>query len=265
MSRMPLALACLLLAGAAHAADGDLREFSTDRPNKSSSATTVDAGHWQVESDLFNWSRDRDRGDSTRTLSTVLPTLKLGLTDRTDLELTLPTYVWTRSSSSGVTHRAMGWSDLVLTGKVNLIGNDEGDLAIGVAPYVKLPTGSDGISNKRTEFGVYAPATFKLDEDWSISFQVQLDALASDTNPDARRFNAQSFVNVSYALTDTLVLSAEHYAGHKFRDGSATVQTFDLAIAWVAQPDLQFDAGVYLPLNKAATDLVVYWGVSRRF
>ncbi len=73
--------------------------------------------------------------------------------------MTLPTRVWTRSSSGGISQRADGWSDLVLTGKLNLLGNDEGNLAIGVAPYVKLPTGSDGISNKRTEFGVYAPVT----------------------------------------------------------------------------------------------------------
>ncbi len=105
----------------------------------------------------------------------------------------------------------------------------------------------------------------KVDEDWSISVQLQLDALVSDNNPDTKRFNGQSFLQVSYSFTDTVILSAEYYAAHKFRDGAATIQTADLAIAWLAQPDLQFDASVYLPLNKASPDLVVILGVSKRF
>ncbi len=69
-------LVCGLFASSSYAAEDGLRDFSTDRPNKSSGPTTVDEGHWQVESDLFNLSRDSDRGSSTRSLSTVLPTLK---------------------------------------------------------------------------------------------------------------------------------------------------------------------------------------------
>ncbi|GIL37819.1 transporter [Roseiterribacter gracilis] len=270
MRVVAVGFACVLLASSAFAADDGLRDFSTDRPNKSSSATTVDAGHWQVESDLFNWSRSSDPDFVQRTMSTVLPTLKLGVTNNTDIELTLPTRVWVRntfrSGRTSFSWSTRGWSDITLTGKLNLLGNDEGDVAIGIAPYVKLPTGSTGISNKQTEFGVYAPVTWKLDEDWSLSVQLQLDALASDNNPDKKRFNAQTFVQLSYAMTDSIVLSVEHYAAHKFNDGTGSaIQTFDLAAAWLVQPDLQFDISAYLPLNKAAPDLVVILGVSKRF
>jgi hypothetical protein len=269
MRIVAIGLTCALLASSAFAADDGLRDFSTDRPNKSSSATTVDAGHWQVESDLFNWSRTTDGEFSTRTMSTILPTLKLGLTQNTDIELTLPTRVWVRDSFSGqffsYSWRTRGWSDITLTGKMNLVGNDEGDVAIGIAPYVKLPTGSEGISNKRTEFGVYVPVTWKLDEDWSLSVQLQLDALVSGYDLAARRLNAQTFVQLSYAVTDDFILSVEHYAAHKFNDRARTIQTFDLAAAWLVQPDLQFDVSAYLPLNRTSPDLVVILGVSKRF
>src|SRR5438093_6841318 len=37
-----------------------LRELSTDRPDKTESPYTVDAGHFQIEMDLVSYSRDRD-------------------------------------------------------------------------------------------------------------------------------------------------------------------------------------------------------------
>lgn len=36
----------------------EMREFSTDRPGKTHSSTTVDAGHFQVESDFINYTYD---------------------------------------------------------------------------------------------------------------------------------------------------------------------------------------------------------------
>ena len=35
-----------------------MREMSTDRPDKTESPYTVDAGHFQIEWDLFNFERD---------------------------------------------------------------------------------------------------------------------------------------------------------------------------------------------------------------
>src|SRR6266446_6657894 len=36
-----------------------MREMSTDRPDKTESAFTVDAGHFQVEADILNYTYDR--------------------------------------------------------------------------------------------------------------------------------------------------------------------------------------------------------------
>jgi hypothetical protein len=38
--------------------DAQLRDFSTDRPGKSHSSKTVDAGHFQIESDFIIYTRD---------------------------------------------------------------------------------------------------------------------------------------------------------------------------------------------------------------
>jgi hypothetical protein len=242
-----------------------MRGFSTDRPNKSSSPYTVDAGHWQIESDLSNYFRDSGNGSSVRQITTVAPTVKLGLTNGTDLELVVPTYAWVRSKSGGASSTVHGWTDLQARVKWNLFGNDDGDYALAVVPYVKFPSGDTGISNKRYEYGVYTLLGVKFDDKWSAVFMLQADSLISSANPSARRFNVQTFANFSYAASDTVTLSAEHYSQHKFGDHAPTVQTADFAIAWNLGDDLQLDAAWYVPLNKAAPNLNAYVGISKRW
>src|SRR6202789_353616 len=55
----------------------DLRSLCTDRPTKSTGPCTVDAGHWQVESDVFNLTYDTSGGADTTTVLYTNPTLKL--------------------------------------------------------------------------------------------------------------------------------------------------------------------------------------------
>src|SRR6187402_3113627 len=44
-----------------------MREMSTDRPDTTESAYTVDAGHYQIEMSFFDYSRDRSDGARTKT------------------------------------------------------------------------------------------------------------------------------------------------------------------------------------------------------
>ena len=71
-----------------------LRELSTDRPDKTESAYTVDAGHFQLEMDLVTYTHDRDTsgGGDTRTEAwAVAPVnLKVGLLNDVDLQPLLP-------------------------------------------------------------------------------------------------------------------------------------------------------------------------------
>ena len=40
-----------------------MRDLSTDRPDQTESAYTVDAGHFQLEMDFLNYARDHDTAD----------------------------------------------------------------------------------------------------------------------------------------------------------------------------------------------------------
>jgi hypothetical protein len=58
-----------------------LRPFSTDRPGKTHSSLTVDAGHFQLEGDFWNYTWDHwTKDESTLRATTVInPNLKLGI------------------------------------------------------------------------------------------------------------------------------------------------------------------------------------------
>jgi hypothetical protein len=67
--------------------DADMRSFNTDRPPKANSPYTVDAGHFQYETDIAVFSYGDSGGVRTRQWTLLDPTLKLGLTNRIDAEL----------------------------------------------------------------------------------------------------------------------------------------------------------------------------------
>src|SRR5687767_7346997 len=49
-----------------------MREMSTDRPDKTESAYTVDAGHFQVEADLVSYAYDAHNPDRDHTITESL-------------------------------------------------------------------------------------------------------------------------------------------------------------------------------------------------
>ena len=106
--------------------DDQLRSMETDRPTKSNSPYTVDAGHFQYESDILNWTYDHY--DYSRTTSSNLlitdPTLKLGLTNQTDLEVALAPFNMVRTTNRATSAKAEGngFGDVYSRVKFNLLG-----------------------------------------------------------------------------------------------------------------------------------------------
>src|SRR5580704_5396557 len=121
--------------------DADLRSLCTDRPTKSTAPCTVDAGRWQVESDVYNFTTQTTGGVTTTTQFVTNPTLKLGITNTLDFEVNIAPYelVTTHDSSVASTTTLGGVGDLFLRAKWNLLGDDGGNLGFALVPYVKIP------------------------------------------------------------------------------------------------------------------------------
>lgn len=246
-----------------------LRPMCTDRPTKSTSPCTVDKGHLQIESDLFNVTVDRGDGMTTTTWLAANPTLKLGLTDTLDAEVNIAPYVsvLVRDRASGARTHASGVGDLFLRVKWALLGNDGGSLGFALSPYVKLPTARSGIGNGAIEVGMIAPIDINLPANWSLVIDPELD-LVKNGGDGGRHLNTSGLLSLSRGVSKAVTVSVEVWTDTDFDPiGSRTQVSGDLGLAFVPPraPDWQIDGGVNLGLNRRTPAAQAYLGVSRRF
>lgn len=249
--------------------DDQLRSFCTDRPTKSTGPCTVDAGHFQVESDVFNITYDHQGGVDTTTTLYTNPTFKLGLTDTLDFEVNIAPWqtVTVKDKTNGATSEASGVGDLYLRVKQNLIGDDGGNVSIAIDPYVKVPTAPLSVGNGAVEGGVVVPIQINLPANFQLSLDPEVDIL-KDAVGDGRHANFIALASLGYPLTKTVTVYAEIW-GDVDQDPAGQVDqaTFDLAAAWIPakHPNFQLDGGVNFGLNDQTPAAQVYVGVSKRF
>ena len=249
--------------------EADLRTLCADRPTKSNGPCTVDAGHWQLESDIYNVTFQTLDGVTTRTELFTNPTLKLGLTNTVDFEVNVAPYeqVTTHDSIAGVTSVAGGVGDLFLRAKWNLHGDDGGNVSVALFPFVKIPTAPPGVGNGAVEAGLIVPIAFNLPGNWQLTIDPEADALANSVG-SGRHLNITSPLSLSYPVTKTITLFGELWGDVNFDpSGTVTQASFDLAIAWIPAkaPNLQLDGGANFGLNRATPGAQLYVGVTRRF
>jgi hypothetical protein len=183
--------------------DAELRDFCTDRPPKANLPCTVDAGHFQYESDAFNWTRATSGAMTTDTFLYTNPTPKLGLTDTVDLEVNMAPFERVIMKTPSGRQSLDGVGDMFFRGKMNLVGPEGGDVQAAIIPYVKAPTGSPGIGDKAVEGGAIAPISFALPRGFTLLFDPEIDILRN-ANDFARHTNIQFLGNLSHALTDSV-------------------------------------------------------------
>jgi len=247
----------------------DLRSLCTDRPTKSTSPCTVDAGHFQFESDVFNVTVDRSGGATTTTWLATNPTLKLGLANTLDVELNMvPVEIVTvRDHATGQETRQSGVGDLFARLKWSLMGDDGGAVGFALVPYVKAPTAPIGIGNGAVEGGLIAPLSVNLPMSFQLVVDPEID-LVRDADDTSRHVNTSGLVSLSRPITKQVTLSAELWSDIDFDpSGRRTQYSADFGAAWIpaAHQNFQLDGGVNLGLNNQTPGVQAYIGVSRRF
>lgn len=241
-----------------------LRDLSTDRPDQTESPYTVDAGHWQLEMDFINYTFDRAAGTRTETLNIAPINLKLGLTNSTDLQFIFDSYSRERVRNSGLTSTTRDWGDLTLRLKMNFWGNDGGDTAFALMPFVKLPLRLGDAGNDLVEGGLIVPFAISLPGDIGLGLMTELDWFTDDTGRN-RRAAWLNTVTVSRDLTKKLGGYAELVASITNERGAPWVCQFDVGLTYAVTPNVQFDAGCNFGLTRSAPDLQPFLGLSVRY
>ena len=246
-----------------------LRPMNTDRPDKTESPYTVDAGHFQVESDLANYRYDRDPsgGGDPRTESWSFATLNLkaGLRENTDLQIVLEPHNRIRREDrrAGTVRRQSGFGDVTVRLKQNFWGNNGGRTAFGVMPFVKFPTSQDDLGNDAVEGGIIFPLAVKLPRGWDMGLMTEVDWLR-DVAGSGRHPSFVNSITCSHDLIGALTGYAEFFSEVGAESGSRWVGTVDLGLTYGLTQNIQLDAGINLGVTDAADDLNPFVGVSWR-
>lgn len=245
----------------------DLRSLCADRPTKSNGPCTVDAGHWQLESDVYNVTWQTSDGVTTRTDLFTNPTLKLGLTNTIDFEVNVAPYEQVSTRQDGIARVVGGVGDVFVRAKANLFGDDGGIISAALFPFVKIPTARLGVGNGVTEEGLIVPIAFNLPGNWQLTIDPEADALANSTN-SGHHLNITTPISLSYPATKTITVFGELWGDVNFDPAGRVLQaSLDLAAAWIPakEPNVQLDGGVNVGLNRATPAVQLYFGVTRRF
>ena len=244
-----------------------MRSFSPDRPTKSTGPFTVDAGHAMLEMDFFYFTRQKLDGVRTTTLLGPNPNLKIGLTSNIDVQINLAPFMTlsVEDKIAGTNDRWSGQGDLFLRSKIALWGNDGGKSAFALVPWLKAATAANGLGNGATEGGLIAALQVSLPGDASLLFNSEVDWL-KDATAGGYHGNYINAVGVTVPVVKDVSFSAELWTQvTDDPDGTVRQVSFDTALAWQVQPNLQFDVGANFGLNTATPQLQLYAGVARRF
>jgi hypothetical protein len=250
--------------------DDQMRAFTPERPTLALVPFTVDAGHFQYESDLFNYTHTNYLGADTISYLTADPTIKLGLTNWIDFEVELNGYLnaTTHSNVTGaLISNGHGFGDTLIKTKFNVFGNDGGTFALAIMPILKVPSAAPGLGNGQVEGGVVAPLQINLPQDYTLILQTEIDALKNAGN-DGRHANFANLACLSHPLpfiSKDLSLSVEFFSSVGTDSGIQAVYTFDTGLAYLILPNVQLDVGANFGLTKASPDMNIYTGISARF
>jgi hypothetical protein len=248
-----------------------MREMSTDRPDKTESAYTVDAGHVQIETDIVSYSHDRhnpERADQrVQTVGVGVTNWKLGLLNDVDFQLVIESFVWQRTEDFGadVSDERSGYGDTILRTKWNLWGNDGGRTAFALMPYLKLPTNEGSLGNSEYEGGLICPLAIDLGNDWSMGIMIQFDVVRDADDDDGYDLELVQTATLSRPIVGDLGGYVEFFAAVNPKDSSDWVGTVDLGLTYAITDDVQLDGGVNIGVTRAADDFNPFIGLSVRF
>jgi Putative MetA-pathway of phenol degradation len=246
------------------------RAYNTDRPSKTDSPYTIDAGVFQIEMDIANWTLDEYNVDRTdvrvRTLLFAQTNFKIGLTNWMDLQIFPQGYVQRRISRSDfkVSQTIRGFGDTTVRLKINLIGNDCGKLAIGLISSLKMPTNTNHLGNNLNEPGFGSPFNYALPGGFIFFGQTRIDIL-DEPHSGNRRVQWSNPIGVSRAIVRNLSGYLEFYDALSTGRNHPWIGTLDTGLIYQVTPNFSVDVNSFFGLTRSADNVNVFVGFARRF
>jgi hypothetical protein len=259
-----LIIAAALLGASSPAFAGE-QPICADRPGKATSACTVPAGHWQVETGLADWTLQKGGGERDTSLVIGETTVKYGLTDRSDIELDVTPWQRATTRAGGAHDSASGFGDIALVYKQQLTAPDAA-FQVTVHPFVKIPTAKRPLGNRKLEAGLLVPIDYAIAKSpLSLGLTPEVDWVA---DADGRGHHAAmvQVASLDWQANSKLSIAAEIWGQWDWDpSGTGKQASADGSVAYLLSNSVQLDAGANFGLNPQTPDVEVYAGVAKRF
>lgn len=235
------------------------RDLSADRPDATESPYPVDAGAVQIELSFVEYAYEGENGTDTHAFSIAPVNLKLGLTNRVDLQLLFNPYQRIETNAGP---DADGVGSLGLRSKISLWGLEGGPSAGALLPYIVFPSGDDDVSASRVEWGVVLPVAFSLPGGWDLGVQGEIGFAHDGSGYDTM-------------LSHTAVLGHDivgdlagyiEYIGEANLDAGDYSPSLSAGLTYGINANTQLDFGLVVGLDNPRTaDARIFSGITLRF
>jgi hypothetical protein len=248
-----------------------LRDMTTDRPDTTETPLSVDAGHVQVESTVFGFSRPRrdSQGMIADAYEVATTNVRIGLTHNVEAGFVWQPYGVVRNHGGPGSTREAGIGGLELRGKINLWGNDTfgavGSSALGLLPFVMLPTDRhNGIGPEFAEGGLIVPYAVKLTDKLGFGINAGVTWLKGDA---ASGYHAEYLASASLGVEWSEKLGTYYEVAGRFHtdDPRGDIVVLGTGITYRLSKNLQADAGVNVGVTPAADRFNPFVGLAVRF
>ncbi|MFM5917660.1 MAG: transporter [Novosphingobium sp.] len=255
--------ACPLLFIASPAAAQDA-QFCADRPGLGTPACTMPPGQVMIELGLASWDHSADQSFVEDDLGFGQTLIRVGLGDRTEVELGFGGYgtVRSRDRQAGTISQHSGLGDTTVAIRRSLSGPG-GPLALHV--FATLPTASSSIGAGDWDAGALLPFSLDLPAGFELDLTPEIDA-AVNAGGKGRHLAWGGVTGLGHSLGRNLSVEAEIGVWQdNDPSGHVTDARASVSLAWQAsknwQLDLEGDAG----LSAAAPRHSLLVGLARRF
>ena len=240
-----------------------MRPMVPDRPGITESPYSVDAGHVQYETDALRLLTRREGTTYGHDWYVNHALAKVGLTDRTDLQIGVDSYTDTRNyddADASQTQEYRGLGDVNIRVKQTLFGDDDSRWALGLIGYVTLPTGGPR-GDGAVEFGAVLPVIYQLTKPWSVGGQLATQVYW-DRATQSRFLQLTPTFTTDYQFTKLLQLFIELVGYGDVRQNSWR-SSINTGVQLDVSDNVQLDFGTHLPITNSV-DHEYFLGLSFR-
>ncbi|KUJ71778.1 transporter [Thiomicrospira sp. WB1] len=248
-----------MILGAPSALADTLRPLAADRPDATESPQTVDPGHFQLETSFISYTKDDSNAVKQTRLSFFNTLFKYGISQNIDLHIGVSPYQEETIKASGNSQTTASHGDFEIRSKINLWGNQGGQTALALLPYLKIPSGD--LSNDKHEGGLIATyAGSVLQHDYGLQLQVDRAYKVAASEYD---WAGSHTLVTGYNLNTDISGYLEYLGEYTVEDDYLPYAS--LGWTWQNSANSQWDLGSRFALTEEGEDLTLFAGWTRRF